>query len=203
MYLVLLIGSALVAATTATQADPVKVGVYDEAFCPACRNFAETQLGPTYEELKDIMVVHLNAYGWAQDWPEGEGYIFDCQHGPDECDGNQILGCADKYITDPDLLVEFFTCFMSQDYSVYRPWEDGEKCAGQLSLDWETIKTCATSVEGQIIHHEAGVEFRALDPQPVGVPHITINDVADDYAYTDLKKAVCKAYTGEKPPACN
>ncbi|XP_068211172.1 gamma-interferon-inducible lysosomal thiol reductase-like [Palaemon carinicauda] len=203
MFPLLLIASALVAATNAAEADPVKVGVYDEAFCPACRNFVETQLGPTYDQLKDIMDVHLNAYGWARDWPDGEGYIFDCQHGPEECDGNQILGCADKYVTDPDLQVAFFTCFMSQSYRVKRPWDDGEKCAGELGLDWETIKTCASSVEGQILHHEAGVEFNSLDPMPIGVPHITINGMGSDAAYYDLKGEVCNAYTGTKPPACN
>ncbi|XP_068211707.1 gamma-interferon-inducible lysosomal thiol reductase-like [Palaemon carinicauda] len=200
MFMLLLIVSALVAATSAAKADPVKVGVYDEAFCGACRNFAKITLGPTYEELKDIMDVHLNAYGWAREWPDGEGYIFDCQHGPEECDGNQILGCADKYVTDPDLQVAFF---MSQSFNTNNVRLCSFKCAGELGLDWETIKTCASSVEGQILHHEAGVEFNSLDPMPIGVPHITINGIPDDNAYYELKKEVCNAYTGPKPPACN
>ncbi|XP_068211175.1 gamma-interferon-inducible lysosomal thiol reductase-like [Palaemon carinicauda] len=196
MFALLLIASALVAATNAAEADPVKIGVYEESFCPGCRYFATRQLAPTYEELRDIMDVYLSAYGMAQEWPDGEGYKFECQHGPEECDGNQIHDCVYKYVPDQDLQIAFFICFMSQSAEVKTPWQDGEKCAGELGLDWETIKTCASSLEGQILHHEAGEEFRSFDPDPIGVPYITINGVTDYIAYVDLKRHVCNAYTG-------
>ncbi|XP_066946829.1 gamma-interferon-inducible lysosomal thiol reductase-like isoform X2 [Macrobrachium rosenbergii] len=52
-----------------TGAEPVKVSLYDETYCPACRQFVKEQLGPTWRELNGIMAVELVAYGWAEETP--------------------------------------------------------------------------------------------------------------------------------------
>ena len=46
--------------------------------------------------------------------PEG-GYLFDCQHGDDECIGNIMLACAKKYIVQQDDYVDFSLCVMMAD----------------------------------------------------------------------------------------
>ena len=47
---------------------------------------------------------------------EEGGYEFECQHGPEECEGNMMLACAKTYIPDQDTYVEFNICVMSADY---------------------------------------------------------------------------------------
>lgn len=46
-------------------ADPVKVSVFYETLCPDSATFFTGQLYPVYQDLKDIMIVDLNAYGIA------------------------------------------------------------------------------------------------------------------------------------------
>ena len=41
---------------------------------------------------------------------------FSCQHGPEECRGNKNQACALKYITDPDVQVEFINCVMGTKF---------------------------------------------------------------------------------------
>ena len=41
-------------------------------------------------------------------------YSFDCQHGPDECEGNIYHACVSKHVTDTDQMMEMISC-MIQD----------------------------------------------------------------------------------------
>lgn len=46
-----------------------------------------------------------------------------CQHGRRECDGNMMLNCARKHVTDKDKLMEFVKCVMTY----LRGTKDGSK----------------------------------------------------------------------------
>lgn len=52
----------------------------------------------------------------SQDTATAEGgYTFTCQHGPDECVGNEMLACAKKYITVQKDYVDFNICVMTAE----------------------------------------------------------------------------------------
>ena len=43
------------------------------------------------------------------------GYNFTCQHGPNECAGNEMLACARQYIGQHETYVKFTLCVMSTE----------------------------------------------------------------------------------------
>ncbi|KAK8387012.1 hypothetical protein O3P69_017989 [Scylla paramamosain] len=183
-------------------ADPVKVSVYYETLCPDSEKFVITQLYPVYQELKDIMLLDVNAYGKAEDYAIGDSYIFVCQHGPDECEGNMMIACAKKLIQSEDLFMAFTNCVMT----VFTAAAAGPQCAEKHGIDFAPIQRCYASSEGRRLLHEVGVKQRTAAPDLHYVPWIMINDAYTDNQQTeaekDLKKVVCDAYKGEKPAAC-
>ncbi|XP_063597950.1 gamma-interferon-inducible lysosomal thiol reductase-like [Penaeus indicus] len=185
----------------AIEADPVRVMVYLETLCPDSINFVVNQLVPARDSLTDIMAVNITAYGFASDQPSGDGYVFECQHGPGECKGNMIVACAKNYLNH-EAYVDFTLCLMSGFY----PPIEGEKCAERVEVEWQPIDNCSQSVQGERLLHEAGLEQGLLDPRPDWMPWIILDDVFTQEnqhdAQEDLLELVCRSYQGEKPEAC-
>ena len=104
---------------TLEAARPVQLGVYYESMCPDSVRFFQEQLWPTWQKthtiIKLILVPFGNAYVgihafctmWhvsnsliidvhacvtvvLQEHKDGDKWVFQCQHGPDECTGNII-----------------------------------------------------------------------------------------------------------------
>ncbi|XP_066946828.1 gamma-interferon-inducible lysosomal thiol reductase-like isoform X1 [Macrobrachium rosenbergii] len=116
-----------------------------------------------------------------------------------------ILECAKAYVSHKHFM-KLAICFMSEDSNpLPPPFVVGKKCAHKVGAkdQWSNIKTCASSVEGQQLLHEAGVKFHSLkDPEPTWVPWILINGKQNDKAEEDLKSVVCSTYEGQPPAAC-
>ena len=69
------------------------------------------------------------------DEADGDGYSFECQHGPDECAGNIVIDCGQKYITDYDLFLEYNFCLMGVD----DPYQQGQAVSSFLISSWFKI----------------------------------------------------------------
>ncbi|XP_045594861.1 gamma-interferon-inducible lysosomal thiol reductase [Procambarus clarkii] len=193
---------ALLVATAAAQ-EPVKVSVFFETLCPDSIAFFNSQLEPAWNTIRDIMEVDLTAYGFATATPSGDGYVFDCQHGDDECQGNKVEACAKAYISDYETYVDFSICLMTGEY----PPTEGETCAEKVGVEWAAIGECAQSTEGETLLYLQGQEQDALQPAPDWIPWIIINDVytADNLveAQLDLIGLVCRTYEGTPPAGCS
>uniref|UniRef100_A0A2P2I703 Gamma-interferon-inducible lysosomal thiol reductase-like n=1 Tax=Hirondellea gigas TaxID=1518452 RepID=A0A2P2I703_9CRUS len=207
--LLLLLGAGIVACVfgkvVRTEADPVRLDVYYESLCPDSIAFVKNQLAVVYPQLKEILVVDIFPYGNAKNVDNGQGgYLFVCQHGPDECAGNMMLACAKNYISDGDLYVEFNICVMS----ARDPPTAGELCAEELNIAYESIAECSTSTEGEQLLHEVGVLTHALVPEVTYIPWMVVNDehtyAIQNGAEYDLLEFVCTEYQGvSKPEACS
>ncbi|RXG73040.1 Gamma-interferon-inducible-lysosomal thiol reductase [Armadillidium vulgare] len=186
-------------------ADPVKVTVFYESLCPYSIEFFVDQLTPTYKELSEIMVVETNAYGHETEVarPSGDGYEFVCQHGSDECYGNKILACGQKYLTDHEVFLDFNFCVMGASY----PPSSAVNCSELVKISPDVITGCANSTEGENLLHEVGVYQGQQDPAVEYVPWVIINDIysriTDTEARSNLKSLVCRTYEGELPEECN
>lgn len=183
--------------------DPVKIHLFYETLCPYSIDFVIDQLYPTWTELKDIMDVEMFPFGNANYSPDGEGWRFNCQHGPDECRGNMIHACAKDHFQDINLEMEFINCLLSQSSPPYA----GETCAAAVGVEWAPLEQCVNSLEGQNLLHDVAVIQDQLQPPLYFVPWIIVNDVFDEDQVGDcqmnLKKVVCDKYTGPPPPACS
>ncbi|XP_053638813.1 gamma-interferon-inducible lysosomal thiol reductase [Cherax quadricarinatus] len=190
------------AAALAQDAPPVKIDLYYETLCPYSIDFVTTQLYPTWTILKDIMEVEMFPFGNAEYEADGDGWVFTCQHGDEECHGNMIHACAKDHFKDINIEMEFVNCLLSADY----PPNAGATCAAQVGQDWAPLEECVSSLEGQNLLHDVAVQEEKLDPQLYFVPWILVNDVFDEDLVTecqvDLKYVVCSTYTGTLPEAC-
>ncbi|XP_044316669.1 gamma-interferon-inducible lysosomal thiol reductase [Drosophila rhopaloa] len=91
---------------------PVVVMVFYEALCPDSKYFLTRQLLPTFKVASSIMEVKLAPYGKARTSELDNKVIFDCQHGPAECQANIYHACAAKIIEDPLLRLQVATCMI-------------------------------------------------------------------------------------------
>jgi hypothetical protein len=76
-------------------ASPVKVEVYIESMCPDSKAFILKQLNPTYSKLHSIIDLEILSFGDSNytiinKTEEQFDVEFVCEHGPQECFGNQI-----------------------------------------------------------------------------------------------------------------
>ncbi|XP_037773983.1 gamma-interferon-inducible lysosomal thiol reductase-like [Penaeus monodon] len=183
-------------------ANPVTVSVYYESLCPDSRRFVVTQLYPVWQDLKEIMLLDVNSYGKSKDSPAGDGYTFECQHGPDECEGNMMLTCAKKHSSEEQYM-SFANCTMEELVGIAA----GPRCAEVSGVNYTRVEDCFNSVEGQLLQHEVGVKQAELDPPLYYVPWILINEVFTEEqlnaAQEDLRKVVCDAYEDVKPEKCS
>ncbi|RVE60975.1 hypothetical protein OJAV_G00165970 [Oryzias javanicus] len=182
-------------------AEPVQVGLYYESLCPGCRAFLVEMLFPTWNLLNDIMSVNLVPYGNAQEKTEGTKYVFECQHGEDECLGNMIETCL---LNMTEMAFQIIYCMESSTdvlgsvescLKVYDP---------QLSMD--KLNSCSKGDLGNQLMHQNALQTASLKPPHQYVPWVTINgEHSDDLqqkATTSLFSLVCSMYKGSKPVAC-
>ncbi|XP_041805593.1 gamma-interferon-inducible lysosomal thiol reductase [Chelmon rostratus] len=182
-------------------ADPVEVALYYESLCPGCRYFLTGMLFPTWVLLNDIMSVTLVPFGNAQEKHDGQKYIFECQHGQQECLGNMIETCL---LNMTDMAFVIINCMESSTdvikaakscVELYRP-----------ELAWDTIMSCVNGDLGNQLMHQNALKTNALSPQHEYVPWVTINGEhtkdLEDKAMSSLFNLVCSLYKGAKIPAC-
>ncbi|XP_046389017.1 GILT-like protein 1 [Ischnura elegans] len=185
----------------------VKVTVFYEALCPDSRNFFIRQLLPSFERAPHLLDVVLVPYGKAKTQllpGEGgdEGVLhFSCQHGPVECHANKVHACAIKHVINQDDLLKYVTCMISDNMN---PDEVGEKCALDLGINWEPIRTCASSLEGDLLLRKHGEDTHGLRPHVSFIPTVTLDDSQDNQAaiLKDLFKEICKKIEAFHPAEC-
>lgn len=58
----------------------------------------------------------------------GDSYFFTCQHGPLECQANKIHACAIAKVTQPDILLKYTTCMISDNMNPEKIGEEVRPC---------------------------------------------------------------------------
>lgn len=200
--------SPIFASPSTTEAPKVAFTLYYESLCPDCQQFIGQQLYPTYLKISQIINLTLVPYGNAEEFRRGDKWVFECQHGPLECEGNLIETCALSILNNISVSLPFIHCFEeSTERSAYpQPFAIAEKCATILKIGYADIKECAKGPKGMKLEHEMALKTNALEPPHKYVPWVTINgkhtEKINQRAQRNLLGLVCDYYTGTKPKEC-
>nr|XP_027232219.1 GILT-like protein 1 [Penaeus vannamei] len=186
-------------ALAAVAAPPVTISAYLESLCPDSARFVTEQLYPAWLHLREILALDINFYGKAQTAPRPGGYVFACQHGPGECEGNMMLTCAKKHIPGEDRYMAFVNCVMRELAGV----RAGYMCAQEVGVSYQDIANCLNSLEGESLLHQVGEKQRRLNVSISYVPLIFVNKDLLNEVETNLGNQVCEAYRGLKPANCS
>ncbi|XP_049842060.1 gamma-interferon-inducible lysosomal thiol reductase-like isoform X2 [Schistocerca gregaria] len=166
---------------------PVDVAVYYETLCSDSRNFIIQQLLPSYLKGPQLLNVTLIPYGKAQTWLTPWGYVFTCQHGPTECQGNKIHACAAVIVQDKEQQLRFVECMIRNDTV--------PEAAGQ---------ECSRGLEGTGLLKRCGDATHSLDPSLTFVPTVTLNGIQGNQTAirNDFWREVCAIFPEPKPTEC-
>lgn len=121
-----------------------------------------------------------------------------CQHGTDECKENLIEACVLAHYADAKTHLPFLECYEGQ-----RSIHHGNlaKCAEMNGIDADKVTQCASGSEGTDVTVANAKATVALGSAKLGTPWILIN--GESYQGSNLKRAICEAYTGTAPPGCH
>jgi len=159
------------------------------------------------------MTLRIFPYGNAQEKQQADGsWVFTCQHGVGECEGNMYQACAIEHY--PTLLAgdiptwwPFFLCLEKAASPTA-----AQECAKTGNLDWDVIDKCASSTpskgsadDGNPLMHSIAVDTNNLQPPHQWTPWVVLNGKPLNQVELaePLTRLVCNAYTGtDKPVAC-
>lgn len=140
--------------------------VYYETKCPFSQQFIDGEVKPALTDPMCVFKdVHINwvPYGNAD---EAGGFFF-CQHGEDECFGNQMHLCAkQKFGSDEDGLNKWVTChieYLLADASHTAADLDGYRACAGANVD--ELATCADLKKDKALVEplkQLGVETQAV-----------------------------------------
>ncbi|XP_066298640.1 gamma-interferon-inducible lysosomal thiol reductase-like [Branchiostoma lanceolatum] len=187
-------------------APPVSLTLYYESLCGGCQKFINEQLWPTWNKLSPIMNLTLVPYGNAAEKKRFDKWVYECQHGKQECVGNLIETCTLHMLKNISAAFPFIHCIESRVEYSDNPKKAAEKCASKMQVDFSAIEKCADGSQGNALEHEMALKTGSLNPPHTYVPWVTLNGVhtekIQNAAMDDLLKLICDTYQGPKPDAC-
>ncbi len=126
-----------------------------------------------------------------------EGGNLTSMHGPNEVKGDTVQACAQKYTA------KWFQLILCQNKNSREVATNWEACASEVGAPVDKIRACADGEEGKTL---LAASFDRADKKGAhGSPTIYVagNQYQGGRRPADFMKAICNAYQGSKPAACN
>jgi len=177
----------------------VVVDVFYEVLCPDSRYFVQHELMPAYSKLGDTLDVRLWPYGKATSQAGGHpasqpgDWVFQCQHGEEECRGNIWHACTARHINEQASRLKMVECMIDDNYDAQRV---AESCAKEVGVNLEKVTACALGEEGRELHYLAGRESQELQPKVSFIPTIKLggSQGSQKAILKNFLKEACKVY---------
>ena len=131
------------------------IDVFVESLCPDCMDFIGDSFKQFQEALdhQELAVVNFYPFGNAKESWDGSKWIFECQHGPNECYGNIIEACALNHLSENEGK-NFLICLEGNIKKFNKNFDDTLAfCVSEESV-MKNIKDCANGSEGNGLMHE-------------------------------------------------
>ncbi|KAL0489535.1 hypothetical protein AKO1_010468 [Acrasis kona] len=193
----------LLALTVICTAQNITVSLYYESHCPGCQSLIISDLTrlQNADGVKEIVNLRLIPYGNAREKEQGGKYVFTCQHGEKECEGNAIEQCLITTYGNTWSAFAEIVCLEKQ----FRSGAEGSRALSSCVQNKELlnkVKSCVTGDKINSIMHENAQETAQLQPPHKYVPWLVIDGQhIEDYG-DDLLGYVCARYKGTKPAGC-
>nr|XP_019705948.1 gamma-interferon-responsive lysosomal thiol protein [Elaeis guineensis] len=176
----------------------VSLALYYETLCPYCSDFITNNLVKIFDNgLISIVDLDLVPYGNAR---LGSNNSIICQHGPNECQLNNIEACAISAWPDVQEHFNFIHCI--EHLVMELRYDEWKSCSQQTGLDSTSVLDCYNSGYGEKLELQYAAQTDALQPSHTYVPWVVVDakPLYDDYR--NFEKYICQAYDGEPPKAC-
>jgi len=191
---------------------PVHLSLYYESLCPGCRAFITGQITRAVKAFGNsqpgsVMQVNLFPYGNARETynDQTHSWVFDCQHGEQECIGNVIETCSMHLLRNFTSYWPFILCIESGSDHLTMD-HVAQQCATSLGINYSPIQACAQGALGNQLEHKIAEATDNLQPPHKYAPWIVVNGIHTEEiqsaAQMDLVKFICDTYKGPTPPAC-
>mmetsp|Transcript_9130 Transcript_9130/g.12256 ORF Transcript_9130/g.12256 Transcript_9130/m.12256 type:complete len:217 (-) Transcript_9130:32-682(-) len=174
--------------------------VYYESLCPDSIGLITGSLNDAFNNVPELFTLEMVPFGKAVETgqaPNGT-YTFTCQHGPDECVGNEQECCIIAIFKDYNLYFPIIEC-MEASGAPQSP-EVVDNCTKGVNAD--KVHQCYNSGQGSVLEHYAGLITGRLSPPLTFVPWVMINGV-QTYDYNDLTRTLCNMQYQDCPAGCN
>jgi interferon gamma-inducible protein 30 len=181
---------------------PLKIDIYIESLCPDSRNFVlksfrNFQAFPNRAQLADVT---FYSFGNAIEKLDGSKWVFECQHGENECLGNTIHSCAQARL-EKDAYNNFLICIFNDIGKTRLDFKRSlSNCLNNTELVGQILQ-CANSKEGNELHHRMA---RLTPAEHTYVPWVTVdgkhNKNVEDMIMLDMVKYLCK--DRQEVPGC-
>jgi interferon gamma-inducible protein 30 len=182
---------------------PSVVDVYMESMCPYCRDFAVRGIKKFlategHEELAEFNFI---PYGNAKEQLVDNKYVFTCQHGEAECEGNLIETCIIHLFNKPEAN-DLIVCL---EDNAYDGWDSALTTCIDDQDKIDAIRNCQNSDEGNILQHQMAARTDALNPPHKYVPWVVIDGKHnDDITVIDVILFLCDIREDrDEFPICN
>lgn len=186
----------------------VVVEIYYETLCPTCQYFIRTSLKQLlYDpEVRALVDLRLFPFGNGAASLLSDGtYVFQCQHGFEECVGNKIHACAAKLFSDqPERYLQLFTCMAENSQATIG--DGANVCAQHFGMDSDKLNLYLKSIDVKEAMLNAAKKASALEPPRKYVPWVTINGQHSERAERgELMSELCSAIklAGGQPRSCD
>lgn len=180
----------------------IKVSVYFGSLCGESSFFLEDQLQPVWNDLSefDRIKVEMVPFGRGECVPQKGDYRCVCQHGPEECDLNQLMNCAMRYMGSPKKYMPLLFCIQGKT-----DLEDAEdECLTPMltpSLREQLIE-CASGKEGRRLLKAAADKTAQVKPEIQFIPWVVLDGKPSLYAQRILLRMICQKLD-PLPDVCN
>lgn len=170
-----------------TVENTVSLEIYIESQCPDTTHFMRKQFYPAWQKLSGTGRVDLKVipFGKARCTPRDDDFSCQCQHGPGECELNQLMNCVIEEIGFPEKYVPIVNCIQGK-------WDmeqtKRECLSSQPQLPVNKLMECATGPRGRRLLAVSGQKTAGLQPPLDFVPWIIIDGERSVDAMYDLRE---------------
>lgn len=208
---------SLLSATDA-RTSKVRVEIFYEALCPFCERLFNASFRKIWEdaEFRERVDLTLLPFGNARVTGRRRleaGYLFwhpdasnptvRCQHGEQECLGNEIQSCAIDLIGTREA-ASLVLCMAGQNVQGYGIEKASYECMEELHIDRDKVKQCLGSRRSSrmTIRHGRRSTRRSLKRKYV--PWVMMNGRHEELDEEhDLVRPLCAAMRSPKPALCS